>query len=134
MAKNLKELFYKIKTEPPRDLPFVIWQKIVKRNKKIFILKVGIFSFVGLSSLFGTFFAFSNLTNNISNSGIYEYTSLLFSKNSGVTLYWRELAFSIAESMPVVEIIYVLSLIFILFISIRYIAKQINNNQLVLSI
>jgi len=73
------------------------------------------------------------LANEFSKSGFYEYLALMFSSNGEITSYWKELTLSMAESLPVMAIIYTLFLIFILFLSAKYVTKQIIKNQSVLS-
>lgn len=125
MQKTLKEAFVKAKYEPNADLPDYIWQKIITRNKRIKSFKISIFSSFGILSIAGLVPVFNSLFNEFSQSGSYEYLSLLFSGNGEISLYWKELLMSIAESLPTINIIYALTLIFILFISLRYMAKQI---------
>jgi len=133
MNKSLKSVFQKTIDEPNRELAFNIWEKLLIRNKKITYFKIGAFSVFGTLSLVGLVPTINTLAVEFSKSGFYEYLSLLFSNNGELASYWKELTFSLAESLPVTEIIYTLLLVFVLFLSIKFVTKQIIKNRLVLT-
>ena len=133
MDKNLKDVFQNTQEWPENDLVSRVWENIIIRNKRITYIKIGGFSLLGTLSLLGIFPAFIALSNGLSKSGFYEYFSLLFSSNGELASYWKELSFSLAESLPVIEIIYALLLVFVLFLSLRYVAKQIIKNKLTIA-
>jgi len=133
MEKELVKAFHKARYEEKPDLAENIWHNIVIRNKRIIRFKLWTFSFIGFTSLIGLIPAWKALSSNLAQSGFYEYLSLIFSNSGSVLSYWKELAFSIAESLPMMSIILSLSLVFILFFSIKYATKQIIRGQLSLS-
>ncbi|MEI6581036.1 MAG: hypothetical protein WCO07_02580 [bacterium] len=133
MNKKIKTVFQNAKHEPNANLAQDTWQKIIIYNKKITYLKIWTFSIFGALSLVGLVPTFIALANEFSKSGFYEYLALMFSSNGEITSYWKELTLSMAESLPVMAIIYTLFLIFILFLSAKYVTKQIIKNQSVLS-
>jgi len=95
-------------------------------DKRITLLKLWISACIGLSSLAGLVPTAIALSNNLSHSGLYEYLSLIFGDGWSVLSYWRELAFSIAQSLPITSIVFTLSLIFIFFLSLRYVFKEMD--------
>ena len=133
MEKELKKAFHKARYEEKSNLNLYIWQNIVIRNKRIARIKLWAFSFVGLASLAGLIPAWKTLSSDLAQSGLYEYFSLMFSNGGSIFSYWKELILSIAESLPTMSIILSLSLVFILFLSIKYATKQIIKSQLSLS-
>jgi len=78
--------------------------------------------------------AFEMLLNNLAQSGFSEYFSLIFSDGGSMLTYWKELSFSLAESLPVMSIILTLSTLFVCFLSLRYLIKQIGKNNLMSAI
>jgi hypothetical protein len=72
---------------------------------------------------------FKILINDFTQSGFYEYLSLAFSTKGLLFSYWKEFAFSLAESLPTMSIVLSLALLFIFFLSLRYVMKQIINNN-----
>jgi hypothetical protein len=133
MEKELIKAFSKIREEKS-DLASNIWHKIVMRDRRIVRLKLYTFLLIGLTSLIGLIPAWQILSGDLARSGLYEYFSLIFSNGNSIVSYWKELTFSIAESLPTMSIALSLSLIFILFFSLKYAAKQIGNKgQLSLS-
>ncbi|MFA6300882.1 MAG: hypothetical protein WC609_00860 [Candidatus Paceibacterota bacterium] len=133
MEKELQEVFQKAKYEIDSDLPLNIWQKMVKRNKRINRTRLWVFSSMGILSFGGALPVFKILLNDVAQSGFYEYLSLVFSSNSPALSYPKEFFFLIAESLPTTSIVLSLSLIFILFLSLKYLTREIIKNQLLLS-
>ncbi len=130
MEKELIKVFHKAKYEEKSNLAENVWHSLVIRNRRIARLKLWIFSFVGSASLIGLVPAWKALSSDLVQSGFYEYLSLVFSNSGSILFYWKELAFSIAESLPTTSIILSFSLVFILFLSLKYAAKQIIKGQL----
>ena len=133
MEKELTKAFHKAKYEEKSDLALNIWYNIVVQDKRTTRLKLWAFSFVGATSLIGLVPAWKLLSGDLAQSGLYEYFSLIFSNGNSIFSYWKELILSIAESLPIMSIILSLSLVFVFFLSLKYIAKQIIKNQLLLS-
>lgn len=125
MEENFKNIIKQAVFEPNPNLKERIWQKIIKRNKNIAIFKLISFSFIGITSLFSFVPVFKILISDFSQSGFYEYLSLAFSKDGFFSSYSKDFAFSIMESLPLNSILFTLSLIFIFFLSLRFIIKQI---------
>lgn len=125
MEKELKKAFNKAKYEEKSDLALAVWDNINIQNKRIMSFKLWAFSSISLASLIGLIPAFKNLSSELTQSGIYDYFSLLFSNNGSISYYSKELAFSIAESLPTMSIVLSLSLVFILFLSLKFTTKQI---------
>ena len=129
MEKELLKAFHKAKESNP-SLATDIWRKLVIRNKRIAIVKLWAFSIVGFFSLMGLIPAWKALSTDLSQSGFYEYFSILFSNGWSITSYWRESIMSIAQSLPTMSILISLSLVFIFLLSLKFIAKQIIKSQL----
>lgn len=133
IEKDLKNAFQNAKYEEKSGLTLDIWNNLIIRNKRIALLKLWIFSIIGSFSLLGLIPASSALSVKLTQSGFYEYMSLVFSSNNSILVYWKELLLSITESLPIMDITLSLSLIFILLTSIKYTVKQIIiNNYLTL--
>jgi hypothetical protein len=129
MQNKLTTILKQAKYWPARDLKQKVWNTIVKRNKRITQIKLWVFSLTGIASLIGIIPAFKIMLTDLTQSGFYEYLSLAFSNSNVIPAYSKELLLSISESLPTMSIILSLSLIFILFLSLKNIAKQIINNS-----
>ncbi|MFA5936611.1 MAG: hypothetical protein WC822_01895 [Candidatus Paceibacterota bacterium] len=129
MEQELIKAFKKAKYEEDTVLAQNIWQSIVVRNKRNTLLRLWAFSVAGLASFMGLIPAWKALLNDLTQSGFYEYLSLAFSNGSSVSSYWKEFSLSIAEALPTMSILLSLSLIFIFFLSLKYVMKQIINNN-----
>lgn len=53
------------------------------------------------AALAGVFFAAQYLDQSFQQSGFYEYLSLVFSGDGTILAYWKELLYSLVETMPV---------------------------------
>lgn len=91
-----------------------IISKIKKIEKRNILVKQTIFSLVSISSLIGTIILALDLKQAFSLSGTYEYISLIFSDISMIT-YWRELAMTIAETVPFLSLAFVLGALAMFF-------------------
>jgi hypothetical protein len=133
MQDKLTKIFQKAKYEENFNLSKDIWITIIKREKRNTQIKLWVFTSIGITSLGGLVPAFKILSNDLAQSGFFEYLSLAFSDSGLILSIWREFVFSLAESLPILSIIFTLSLIFIFFLSLKYMMKQIFGNQLLLT-
>jgi hypothetical protein len=131
MQANLKDIFQKAKYEPDENLAFSVWQTLITREKREAKFKLWSFSFIGIFSFVGLIPTFQTLLSNLSHSGFYEYFSLIFSDGGAMLNNSKEFSLSLAESLPIMSIIFTLSMIFVCFLSLKYIFKQIIKNQLI---
>ena len=129
MRENLKNIFQSIKYEPNIELKDKIWRSLVLRNRRTTYLKMGFFSFFGIGSLLGLIPILKMLLSDFTQSGFYEYLSLAFSNGGLFSSYWKEFVYSLIESLPTMSIIFSLVLLFIFFLSLHFIIKQIINNN-----
>jgi len=129
MQDRLTKAFQKAKYAENSNLVENVWQAIVLRDRCIVRVKLWAFSVIGIFSLAGLAPALKTLSTDLAQSGFYEYFSLVFSDSGLILSVWKEFTFSLVESLPVLSIIFTLSLIFVFFLSLRYMAKQIINNR-----
>ena len=134
MQDKLVKIFQKVKYEPEANLSGNIWRKIIARDNLTVRFKLWAFGFAGLASLGGLIPVFKILFADFVRSGFFEYFSLIFSDTGSILSSWKEFVSSLMESLPVVSVVLTLSLLFICFLSLRYLMKQIGKNQLSLSI
>lgn len=130
MQNKLTKIFKSAKYKPNSDLNEKVWNTIVIRSKHNTQIKFWGFAFVSLASIAGLVPVVKILLTDLSQSGFYEYFSLIFSDSGTIFSYWKELILSLAESLPIMSIVYTFSLLFIIFLSLRYLMKQIGKNQL----
>ena len=133
MEESLRKAFKRLVYEPQGDLSLSILHNVIIREKRIAKIKLYIFSFVGFLSVVGFVPAIKALLTQFTQSGFYEYLSLAFSSGSNLSLYWKELMMSLVESLPVINIILLLGIVFIFLLSVCYILKQIIKGQLTFS-
>jgi hypothetical protein len=126
---KLTKIFKNAKYEPDSKLAFSIWSTLIAKDKHATQIKMWSLASVLFASLIGLVPAFQILLSGLAHSGFYEYFSLIFSDGGSMITYWKELSLSLAESLPVMSIVFALSLFFVCFLSLKYLIKQISRNQ-----
>jgi hypothetical protein len=129
MEESIKKAFQEAKYEPNDKLAQNIWLKIALNSKRVFYFKVISFSSISLVSLISLVPMFKTLITDFTQSGFYEYLSVAFSNGGIFSSYWKDLTFSILESLPAMSVIFILTLVFIFFLSLRYLMKQFIINK-----
>lgn len=132
MDKKLTKIFSLVKHQPETNLAEDIWKDIIIKERRNTRLRLWVFSIIGSISLVGFVSVAKIMIADFAQSGFYEYFSLIFSKNA-ISL-WKEIALSLAQSLPVVSITFSLTIIFIFFLSLKYVLKEINKSQLSFSL
>ena len=133
MQKKLKEIFLKASLIAKDNLADDSWQAIIKYEKQSIRIKLWAFSLISLTSFIVLIPVLKTMLSNFSQSGFYEYLSLVFSSGGLIISYWRDFLTSLAESLPVMSIALSLTLIVILFMSLKYVTREIIKGQLILS-
>jgi hypothetical protein len=134
MHDKLTKIFKNATYQPSPELAFSVLQTITKQEKRATQARLWFLSSLLFVSAVGLIPAFEMLLNNLAQSGFSEYFSLIFSDGGSMLTYWKELSFSLAESLPVMSIILTLSTLFVCFLSLRYLIKQIGKNNLMSAI
>jgi hypothetical protein len=93
----------------PGDLEVHIIQKIRIVEKRAKIRRLIGLGVVSATSFTGIVTMGIYLGNAMSNSGVTEYVSVVASDSGSIGAYWKELALSVAESLPVLGVIALLT-------------------------
>ena len=89
-------------------------------------------SIVFLSSLAGVILSVRYLIQSFYQSGFYQYLSLLFSGDKTILIYWKELSYSLIETIPVIGAIsFLIALGFLIWSGVHAIT---NARRFVLSV
>ncbi|HBM46218.1 MAG: hypothetical protein UT05_C0003G0008 [Parcubacteria group bacterium GW2011_GWF2_38_76] len=116
--------------DPPKELLGGILLKIDNQKKKSARIKL-FFSSLGVASSLGVFaLAFNYAMEVFYQSGAYTYMSILLSDPSFAVSYSSEMALSIAESLPILELAILLFATFAFLESIKYVIENISNLSL----
>lgn len=75
---------------------------ITKEEGRLAKIYLFVSSFVLLVSFSGVVMSVRYLIQGFYRSGFYQYLSLLFSGDSSVLIYWKELSYSLLETIPIV--------------------------------
>lgn len=95
--------------DPPQDLEASILNIIMKERHKKAVFRLVSLGTLSLTSFYGLIEASLYLWESFRQTGFYEYLSLIFSDGSILTTYWKEFAFSLVESLPLLGLIILLS-------------------------
>jgi hypothetical protein len=104
-----------IKNVDQGEIPFDLESRVLARihNKQNFQtkIKIGFFAFNSVLTASLIFVVGKYLIEIIAKTGFYEYVKLAFSGDTAVYAFWKELAYSLFESLPVISVIALLIVI-----------------------
>jgi len=124
MDKKYEELFADLKQAEPSPLLFsAILHRIEIAQRRQAIIQLAFFSSVTLVSLVLIVPAYQYLMIGFSQSGFYQYLSLL-SEGTLILSYWKEIALSLVESLPILGFAALLSVIFVMLGSLKFVEKN----------
>lgn len=131
MEDRYKKLFGYINLiEPPQGLQTRILARIDIEEKRFAKIRTLAFSGSAAASFGLSLWAVVYLVNSVRETGFWQYFSLIFSENGAMLAYWRELSFSLAESLPITGLIIFLSAIGFFIWSSANILNRDNHNFL----
>jgi hypothetical protein len=111
--------------EPPQGLIDKILKRIQREERFLLIRHVAIFS----TTLFGSALAFvpasKMLLTDLSRSGFFNFFSLIFSDFSSISVYWKNLALILLETLPAASLALFLAVLLVLLQSIKSLFKDI---------
>ncbi|MDD5431031.1 MAG: hypothetical protein PHP03_02290 [Candidatus Pacebacteria bacterium] len=137
MEKNCEKLFNNLnQEEPPKELYCGILARIQFERRRAARIRLVFFAGTALASIFGLIPALQYFIGELNSSGFHHYISLIFSDGGILISYWKEFILSLAESLPILGITAILSLVFIFLESIKFILRNvktalINKKQLI---
>lgn len=91
--------------EPPKGLGGRILARISIEGKRLARIRTWIFGGSSIASFGLSLWAVIYLIDSVKQTGFWQYFSLLFSGDNVVYTYWKELSFSLVESLPIVSVI-----------------------------
>jgi hypothetical protein len=108
--EKYKKLFgYVNLLEPPMRLIDKVSCAIREQEKSSATVRFWAFGGTTAASFGLSLWAVINLIKSFKETGFWQYLSLIFSENSIALTYWKEISFSLAESLPVFGLIIFLS-------------------------
>ena len=110
--------------------PEYLFGKIMSRieaEKRLIAIRRKIFVFAGaiILSLIAMVPSVGAFSQNMGQSNFIQFVSLIFSDGRSILLYWNSFSLALLESLPVISLTIVLSLVFILLASFRFLVKNI---------
>ncbi len=125
MRDNYGDLFEKMdRREPPAGLLNTIILKIKEESLRMARVRFVCFSLLSLAALSALIPAWRELQSEITQSGFFQFVSLLFSDAGTIAVYWQDFTMTIAESLPIFGISAVLAAVFAFLLSIRFMARD----------
>lgn len=128
MFEDYEKLFSQIK---PAEAPAGLFDKIlnrIEREKKLVAIKRRIFilSFGILASFAAFIPAFASFKTGIAQSGFVEISSLAFSDMNVVLSHLGQFVLAVVESLPVLNAIFILAIIFSFLGLLKYLSRDIS--------
>jgi len=127
MENNYHNLFSHLEAvEPPKGLMDHIMIRIEKEEHSLKIKVRFVLSF--LSAMVTAYYViplFNGLHEAAVQSGFLGFVSLMFSDLGSVMQYWGEYSMSLVESVPYMELMSLLGVVFILLFALKYLVHDI---------
>jgi len=125
MRKDYEQLLANIEGhEPPVGLLDRIMSRIAEERRHRARIRVACFGTLSLAAILTLVTASRELYVELMQSGFPQFISLLFSDAGILAAYWKEFAFSLAESFPIFAASMVLASVFVLLFSLRFLARD----------
>lgn len=93
----------------PVNLEKIVLMRLDKEQKRMIKVHLFIFGLVDVLAFAGLVASLFNITRLLATSGFGQYLSLIFSDSGAVVYYWQELVMTLAESLPALGVIVLLS-------------------------
>lgn len=114
-----------METEPRPELLNIVMKRLHKEERALAIRRVVIFSILLTCSIIGFVPAFNMLMSDVSQSGFYNFFSLIFSDFSVVMTYWQNFFMIILETLPALSLALFLAVILTFLQSTKLLIKDI---------
>ena len=129
MNDNCEKLFQKLEQfEPSEKLRNGILARIDFEKRRSTRTRLAFLGALATASFVAMIPSFQYLAQEFSQTGIYQYLSLIFSDGSIVIASWKEFSLLLAESLPLVEITIFLATVFTFLISVKLAVKNVGLN------
>jgi hypothetical protein len=128
--KKIRDLFQNTVELPNDTLNESIYSYIKKAERRRNIFTLSYLSILILGSITALVPVVSSLLQSFAKSGFYDYASLLLSDRGALTIYWREFSLTLAEALPVANIVATLALFLICMLSINFFVRKIKRSLL----
>ena len=113
---------------PPQHLAGAIVKNIKREARRRTTLTMSLYGTTALGALAAFIPAYSYMSDEIVRTGFSEFLSLTYSDSALVITNWREMIFTILESLPIVGIVAILILTLAVLGSLRMIAQTSRTN------
>ena len=111
--------------EPPSGLFDKIMNRIHREERLLLIRRLFIFSGMLIGSIIGLVPSFKLLLSEATNSGFFNFSSLIFSDFNLVIKYWQSFGMAILQTLPAVGLAIFLGVILVMLQSIKSLVKNV---------
>ena len=102
-----------------------IMLRIEKERRRRMRVRIAIFGALSVVAAFASLFSSREFYSEFTQSGFSQFFSLIFSDGGTAVSYWQELAYSLAESFPVLAAVAVLASVFAFLFSLRFLTRDL---------
>lgn len=110
--------------DPPHRLCGEILARIEAKSRQTAKTRFIALGVISLASVIAMIPAFNYLWQEFFASGFYQYLSVLFLDGNTIFSYWKELALSLAESLPILGLVLFLFTVFVFLGSLKLAVKN----------
>jgi|ERR1035437_42741 hypothetical protein len=109
--KKYYQILKETQVEPPYGLSHSISVRVHELERSTSLIRFLTFVSTTLVSSVALVIATVRLWNDLAQSGFYQYFSLLLSDGATLSLYWKQLGLSLVESLPLLNLALLLSVL-----------------------
>ena len=112
--------------EPPADLFHKIITRIKEEHRLMSIRRrIFVFSSLSIISIIALIPAFGWVQKSFTESGFFQFLSLIFTDTSVVLAYWKSFTLALIESLPIITLSVFLTVLSVFLSSLKSLAKNI---------
>jgi hypothetical protein len=134
MKKSLQHVFHEAVLNPESGLSERIWHRIIILQRRRVRLQMWAYSSISVLSFATLFPVIHDVAIQFAQSGFSAYVSLAFSDSAFVSMYWKDMIFSIADAIPAMSLIIVCALVFVFLVSLKRFARRLQASSLLAAV
>ena len=120
MQRKIQEILKSTQFIADKNLAGLVWLKLQRRIQLINRVKFVSYLSLSLVSVISLYVFATKLYSELNQSGFYNYTHLIFSEDiSTLISFWKEILYSVFESLPATSLMLSLGLLFVFVLSLK---------------
>lgn len=125
MEQDFHTRIQAIRITPSDREVFAVWNGVLQRKQRYARIRIILSVLTSVCALVGVVLLGIRMVDAFSASGIGTYIQVFFTEYSVVHVFWKELALSVLEALPVVVVCAFFGVLFVFLASMRKISLEV---------